>query len=437
MFASLPTQTYQGPAVQPVVPTGYGSSYGSVPSVRSFDTPVAPTLPPTEADIFCKGKRPESIFPIGDGEKYIVCIMDGKGHELFCPKDLIWDVEKGRCERRIKLTKNLCDLQPCLHGGQCFPTEYSYQCKCAQGFEGLTCELDARVCQTQQPCGVSGALCQSFHVNAALRHVCILEDGLSYGLTGQQVHRNPCLERDGFHPLAFSDKGYISCNGEKMYVHSCPGGTIWSEFNKVCVWPDMQDVPKPVDMQYQQAWKKPIFTSPVEFTRPIERPIERPVERPIERPIERLIERPVERLMEEPLTRPFVSSYGGQLERPIEKTLVRPIEKTLVEPIEKTFVQPQYSSYGSKFEVTRPMEKTFVQPTFSSYGGELERPIEKTLVEPIEKTFVQPQYSSYGSKVEVTRPMEKTFVQPTFSSYGSQVPLTLPKVIPVQRFSGY
>lgn len=32
------------------------------------------------------------------------------------------------------------------------------------------------------------------------------------------------------------------CDGESMFVESCPGGTIWDDLNKACVWPDMQGV---------------------------------------------------------------------------------------------------------------------------------------------------------------------------------------------------
>jgi hypothetical protein len=27
-----------------------------------------------------------------------------------------------------------------------------------------------------------------------------------------------------------------------MFVESCPGGTVWDDLNKACVWPDMQGV---------------------------------------------------------------------------------------------------------------------------------------------------------------------------------------------------
>ena len=71
---------------------------------------------------------------------------------------------------------NPCSSQPCLNGGQCSVIDVSsYQCQCASGFDGKTCELDARVCQTQQPCGQSpDSRCQSFRWGAALQYVCIL-----------------------------------------------------------------------------------------------------------------------------------------------------------------------------------------------------------------------------------------------------------------------
>jgi len=82
--------------------------------------------------------------------------------------------------------ENSCASQPCLNGGQCVPTDVSYQCQCSPGFDGKNCELDARACQTQ-PCGQSlDAKCQSFRWGAALQYICILQDGLGYGLNAQQ-----------------------------------------------------------------------------------------------------------------------------------------------------------------------------------------------------------------------------------------------------------
>ena len=80
-----------------------------------------------------------------------------------------------------------CVSQPCLNGGQCLTTDSTYQCQCAPGFDGQTCELDARVCQTQQPCGQApDTRCQSFRLGAALQFICIFQDGFAYGLNSQQ-----------------------------------------------------------------------------------------------------------------------------------------------------------------------------------------------------------------------------------------------------------
>jgi hypothetical protein len=39
------------------------------------------------------------------------------------------------------------------------------------------------------------------------------------------------------------------CDGERLFVESCPGGTIWDDLNKACVWPDMQTTAPQLDQQ--------------------------------------------------------------------------------------------------------------------------------------------------------------------------------------------
>jgi hypothetical protein len=197
---------------------------------------------PSPADIMCQGQRAETVIPIDNGRRFIVCLDESKGVEQQCPKGLHYHVDSRRCERKLGPLESPCAIQPCLNGGQCVPTDVSsYQCQCPAGFDGKTCELDARVCQTQQPCGQTpDSRCQSFRLGAALQHVCICQQEASYGLSCQQAQRNPCQGIDGPQPLAFSDKGFIMCDGERMFVESCPGGTVWDDSNKACVWPDMQ-----------------------------------------------------------------------------------------------------------------------------------------------------------------------------------------------------
>ena len=44
------------------------------------------------------------------------------------------------------------------------------------------------------------------------------------------------------------------CDGERMFIESCPGGTLWDDITKACVWPDMRGVitTLPVADQYKQ-----------------------------------------------------------------------------------------------------------------------------------------------------------------------------------------
>jgi len=250
-----------------VPPTSYGSSsYGSssyvptpqIPAARVFVSPqqqlldqqqllqqkIQESIVLSEADILCRGQHAETVIPLDGGRRFVVCLDESKGFEQQCPKGLLYHPESRRCERKLGPLESPCVSQPCLNGGQCVQTDISsYQCQCPAGFDGKNCELDARVCQTQQPCGsLQDSRCQSFRIGAALQYVCILQGGRGYGLNSQQVTPNPCSGIDGPRPLAITDKGFIMCDGESMFVESCPGGTIWDDLNKACVWPDMQGV---------------------------------------------------------------------------------------------------------------------------------------------------------------------------------------------------
>jgi hypothetical protein len=159
-------------------------------------------------DTICRGQQPETVIPLDNGRRFVVCLYDSKGVEQQCPKGLFYHPESRRCERSMSSFSprhffilkfffssielgplgNPCSSQPCLNGGQCTQTDVSsYQCQCPPGFDGKLCELDANVCQTQQPCGQSpDTKCQSFRLGAALPYVCILQSGHAYGLNAQQ-----------------------------------------------------------------------------------------------------------------------------------------------------------------------------------------------------------------------------------------------------------
>jgi len=301
-FGSLPSGIQQDTSVpQSMIPTSsYGSSYstqvkrpdtvgiqGIVQGDQSINTPMStygssqqrltPQLDitrggygtqqqqqqqqldqtqtgPSQADIMCQGQRPETIIPTQSTRSFVVCLADGKGVEQHCPKGLHYHPDARRCERKLGPLENPCASQPCLNGGQCAPTDVtSYQCQCPAGFDGQNCELDARVCQQQMPCGqqmTATMHCQSFRLGAALQHVCICEQDKAYGPDCQRPLPNPC-GTDGPQPLGHTDKGFIMCDGERMFVESCPGGTVWDDMNKACVWPDMRGVVAGVQQQDQ------------------------------------------------------------------------------------------------------------------------------------------------------------------------------------------
>lgn len=52
-------------------------------------------------DILCQGQPAETVIPLGDGSKFVVCIDVGKGVEQDCPQGLIYHMGTRRCERRM------------------------------------------------------------------------------------------------------------------------------------------------------------------------------------------------------------------------------------------------------------------------------------------------------------------------------------------------
>jgi hypothetical protein len=360
MTRTLPVQGYGGQVSQ---------GYGSAP--RLFDqTPVPPPAPVPEltpADLLCRGQQPETIIPIENNRKFVVCLADSKGVEQQCPKSLFYHEQSRRCERKLGPLDNLCASQPCLNGGQCIPTDAWYQCQCAPGFDGKNCELDARVCQQQYPCGQTPDVrCQSFRLGAALQYICIIQDGYAYGLNPQQAQPSPCRDADGPHALAVTNAGFIMCDGERMFVESCPGGTIWDDLNKACVWPDMQTTAPQLDQGYGQS----------SYGRQVNIP-------------------------------KLISSYGGQLNIPQPS-------------FDQTKLIQGYGGQQPAFDQPKPHHKhhnKHMQPKLlDSYGGQINIP---------QPVFDQPKpVQGYGGQ-------QPSFDQPKLiQGYGGQQPsFDQPKVI--------
>jgi hypothetical protein len=389
-FLDQPSTTVVGSATTVVGPS---------PSVVT----AVPVQPLTPADMLCRGQIPETVIPLDGGQRFVVCLDEGKGVEQFCPKGLIYVEGLRRCERRTG-PFDACSSQPCLNGGGCLNTDYSYHCQCTPGFDGKNCELDARTCQTQQPCGVGPEVrCQSFRWGAALDYICVFNEGDGYGLSPAQIHTSPCKGIDGPHALAFTNQGFIMCDGERTFFESCPGGTLWDDYNKACVWPDMQF--EAIGYGHRTLIGKTGYGGGavvVEQQKPL---------------IATRVLEPV---------RPLVSSYGsygGEVGLPKIIEPVRPVlssygsyggEVALPKVIEP--VRPVLSSYGSYGgEVAFPKVIEPVRPLVSSYGGETI--VSKTL-EPVRPL------SSYGGETIVTKTLEP--VRPFVSSYGG--PAVVPRV---------
>jgi hypothetical protein len=343
----------------------------------------------TEADVLCRGQAPETVLPLDNGRRFVVCLEDGKGFEQHCPKGLHYHPESRRCERKLGPLENVCNSQPCLNGGKCVQTDVSsWRCECPAGFDGTICELDARVCQTQQPCGQTpGTRCQSFRFGAALSYICIHQDGLAYGLNAQQVHPSPCRDVDEPQSLANTDKGFIMCDGERMSVESCPGGTIWDNLNKACVWPDMQGVvtltlaeqqkvlpqrtsfPTTYGQQYTQQPQVPLMETPKILPRVIPNTVQGyGSSLPVQQPTSQLdIQTQQQQPMEFQKQQQFVNQQPIDLQKQQQFVNQQPIDLQ-----KQQFVNQQPIDLQNKQQFVNQQPMEF--PKQQSYGGQQQLP---------------------------------------------------------------
>jgi hypothetical protein len=373
----------------------------------------------TEADTLCKGQQAETIIPLDNGRRFVVCVDEGKGFEQQCPKGLVFHQESRRCERKLGPLESPCASQPCLNGGQCVQTDVtSYTCQCPSGFDGKTCELDARVCQTQQPCGQGQDVkCQSFRIGAALDHICILQDGQAYGLNAQQVQQNPCKGVDGAQPLAITDKGFIMCDGESMFVESCPGGTVWDDLNKACVWPDMQGVvttsfaDQPQQPTYgqqtygqqtygQQSYgqQRPLISQP---TLPTQIPVQRPQ---IQLPQQDQIQQPTYGKQQDQIQQSTYGKQQDQFQVPLQRPQIQLPQQDQIQQSTYGKQQDQFQIPLQRPQIQLPQQDQIQQ---SSYGSQLSQQD-------------QTQQSSYGS--QLSQQQDQIPQQPTFGTQQVQIP---------------
>jgi hypothetical protein len=173
------------------------------------------------------------------------------------------------------------------------------------------------------------------------------------------VQSSPCRNVDGAHPLAITNKGFLMCDGERMFVESCPGGTIWDDINKSCVWPDMQGtVSSPLADQVKQTYGQQAYSEQTIVAQP---------------------------------------TYGQQIQMDSIKPVTSYGAQQTIQKQQDFVPAPQTSSYGA--QQTFQKQQDFVPaPQTSSYGAQQTFQKQQDFI-PMQKT------NSYGSQ-------QQTFQQP-------------------------
>jgi hypothetical protein len=219
-------------------------------------------------------------------------------------------------------------------------------------------------------------------------------------------------------PLAFTNKGFMMCNGEHTHYESCPGGTIWDIPTKACVWPDMEEgiETRIIEKPGYGGYGSTIITPPVT----------------------RIVGGYDKVLV--PSRPKFISSYGGEVRRvggyggdvvlpaPMPETkLISEVRRVggyggdvvLPAPMPETkvFTEVRRGGYGSDVVVTPPVTKVIT----SSYGGELlpaPMPITKTLTTGYGETLPLPETKVISTGYGSTRLIPSAPIVKVASSYG-------------------
>jgi hypothetical protein len=165
-----------------------------------------------------------------------------------------------------------------------------------------------------------------------------------------------------------------------MFVESCPGGTIWDDINKSCVWPDLNGV---IGASFDELPKVSSYGS---YSTPS---FEQPKISSYSTPS---------------FEQTKVSSYGSSYSTPsLEHPKVfrdTPVKSSYGAPIQQktVFLQEDLptTNYGSKTEFTFPQQDRVEQPvqSYSSYSAP-QAMIKSKFVEPIRQRDIRLPSNGY------------------------------------------
>jgi len=255
-------------------------------------------------------------------------------------------------------------------------------------------------------------------LGAALQYICILQDGLAYGLSPQQAVPSPCQGVDGPTALSVSKNGFIMCDGERMFVESCPGGTVWDDVNKACVWPDMQTPPQQDQQSYSYGQQRTLVNWPVPQQPKI---IQSSYGSQITPPQQYQQPKFIQSSYSAPMTPPQLD-----LPKSIQSSYSAPIN------IPQQLDQSQYGqSYSTPPPPTPPQPK--VLQSYQSYDAPTPPP-------PPPQPKVLQSYQSYDAPMPPPPPPPQPKVLPSYQSYGAPMTPPPPPVqsrffqLPVQQY---
>ncbi|XP_017095248.2 cubilin homolog [Drosophila bipectinata] len=126
------------------------------------------------------------------------------------------------------LAQDECQGSPCKNGGTCYDAYKAFQCVCASGWQGPTCEDDVNECSEFAGTDLAGCLNNGQCINTPGSYSCVCRNGFSG--THCRVRRNSCLGI-GASELCGEHGTCIQTGNAAGYVCVCNQGWTWADAN--------------------------------------------------------------------------------------------------------------------------------------------------------------------------------------------------------------
>ncbi|XP_022226345.2 cubilin homolog [Drosophila obscura] len=130
---------------------------------------------------------------------------------------------------QVFLAKDECQSSPCQNGGTCYDEYKAFQCDCAAGWQGPTCEDDVNECFDLAGTDLAACVNNGRCINTPGSFRCVCRNG--YSGTHCRLRQNKCLAGDSSEMCGEHGTCVHSVSSPAGYVCVCDQGWTWADTN--------------------------------------------------------------------------------------------------------------------------------------------------------------------------------------------------------------